>query len=409
MTSQGVNSVAIASGAGQQSQGTDAVAIGIQAGRFNQFNQSVAVGRLAGNTGQGTNCVAIGNSAMETHTTTRSEAVAIGSEAGRFDQREGSTAVGTRSGTSLQRQNCVAIGFEAGEVNQGTPALLEGGSVAVGAFAGQTNQEAFSIAIGGFAATQDQTTYSIAIGPFCGLNTAIGEGSIAMGLFTQSSGGFNGDYATAIGVNILNPPDGSLILGSTAGGGSYNGTGNPTNATYIRQIRAVAQTKTLQWNSTTKEVTYATKSFVKSHPVDEKRYLVHACLEGPENGLYYRGRARVDDKSVKIRLPAYASRIGCDWTIQVTAKRSFNRFYTSDVDDAGVFEVFAEHPGEFDWLVHGRQSDKPLVTEPSRDDVILCGDGPYTYLRPKIATTNDRDENEFTEGFGAVSKMFGSV
>jgi len=165
--------------------------------------------------------------------------------------------------------------------------------------------------------------------------------------------------------------------------------GQAANATYIQQIRSVANTgKTLQWNSTTREVSYMSKSFVKEHPVDRDRYLVHACLEGPENGLYYRGKGVVpeNEKSVLVQLPRYACLIGGDWTIQLTAQGSFNRFYATEVaDDDGFvgFRVFAEQPGKFYWIVHGRQKDKPLETEPWKADVVLRGQGPYTFLQKR--------------------------
>ena len=46
----------------------------------------------------------------------------------------------------------------------------------------------------------------------------------------------------------------------------------------------------------------ASKLFDIPHPTKEKKRLVHACLEGPENGVYVRGR--LTDKNV-IELPDY--------------------------------------------------------------------------------------------------------
>jgi len=44
-----------------------------------------------------------------------------------------------------------------------------------------------------------------------------------------------------------------------------------------------------------------TKNFIIPHPSKENKQLVHACLEGPENGVYVRGRI----KGNKITLPEY--------------------------------------------------------------------------------------------------------
>ena len=49
-----------------------------------------------------------------------------------------------------------------------------------------------------------------------------------------------------------------------------------------------------------------TKRFLIDHPLDPaRRHLVHACLEGPENGVYYRGEAELSGGEVRIELPEY--------------------------------------------------------------------------------------------------------
>ncbi|MER7333593.1 MULTISPECIES: hypothetical protein [unclassified Micromonospora] len=52
------------------------------------------------------------------------------------------------------------------------------------------------------------------------------------------------------------------------------------------------------------------KQFAIDHPLDapdatERRQLIHAAIEGPENGVYYRGEARLDGGSATVELPAY--------------------------------------------------------------------------------------------------------
>jgi len=58
------------------------------------------------------------------------------------------------------------------------------------------------------------------------------------------------------------------------------------------------------------------KNFIIDHPLKDGKKLVHACLEGPENGVYFRGRLRnekviflpeywqnlVDEKSITVQL-----------------------------------------------------------------------------------------------------------
>ncbi|MEU5721924.1 hypothetical protein ABZ783_08875 [Micromonospora sp. NPDC047738] len=52
------------------------------------------------------------------------------------------------------------------------------------------------------------------------------------------------------------------------------------------------------------------KQFAIDHPLDppdatERRQLIHAALEGPENGVYYRGEGRPTDGAATVELPAY--------------------------------------------------------------------------------------------------------
>jgi hypothetical protein len=53
-------------------------------------------------------------------------------------------------------------------------------------------------------------------------------------------------------------------------------------------------------------ISTTTKAFRISHPeAPEERDLVHGCLEGPENGVYYRGEAQLVDGVARIELPSY--------------------------------------------------------------------------------------------------------
>ena len=53
-------------------------------------------------------------------------------------------------------------------------------------------------------------------------------------------------------------------------------------------------------------LTAATKNFRINHPLDpEHRLLIHACLEGPENAVYYRGQGRLEGGLARVELPDY--------------------------------------------------------------------------------------------------------
>jgi len=49
----------------------------------------------------------------------------------------------------------------------------------------------------------------------------------------------------------------------------------------------------------------ASKAFRIKHPLDDKKDLLHACIEGPEVGVYYRGEAETDEGRAEITLPDY--------------------------------------------------------------------------------------------------------
>lgn len=68
---------------------------------------------------------------------------------------------------------------------------------------------------------------------------------------------------------------------------------------------------------------YATyKPFIIDHPSDpENKFLQHAALEGPEDGVFYRGKATTQDGKVTVELPDYFDDLIVDYappTVQIT-------------------------------------------------------------------------------------------
>jgi hypothetical protein len=114
--------------------------------------------------------------------------------------------------------------------------------------------------------------------------------------------------------------------------------------------------------------------------------LVHACLEGPEVGVYYRGESKIEEgkESVKIKLPNYVEKLAKDLTVHITPIYNANiskKYYdkpllTSRVKE-GEFEVYG-NPIEFSWLAIGKRSD--LYVEPNKNEVELNGSGPYKWI-----------------------------
>ena len=123
------------------------------------------------------------------------------------------------------------------------------------------------------------------------------------------------------------------------------------------------------------------KSFIIDHPKEKEKYLVHGCLEGPEAGVYYRGKGEIKDKSVDIHLPYYVRDFAHELSIQITPIYDgiiLNKeaLCVSEVVD-NQFTVYGPK-GKFYWIVYGRRSE--IEVEPMKKDVIVKGDGPYKYL-----------------------------
>jgi hypothetical protein len=126
------------------------------------------------------------------------------------------------------------------------------------------------------------------------------------------------------------------------------------------------------------------KTFVIDHPTDPARHLVHACLEGPEAGVYYRGESAIEDGkiSVVIELPHYASHIASNFTVQITPIMTdesivIPTFATSRVA-GNKFTVYGAPGTKFYWHVTGRRQE--IDVEPLRSAVTINGEGPYRYI-----------------------------
>ena len=239
-----------------------------------------------------------------------------------------------------QSLNAVAIGVGASQLNQNLNA------VAIGSSAGNTSQRTNAVAIGGAAGFSNQGSNAVAIGHRAGESNQA-PNSIAI---NASSSSLN----TSVSGFFVNP---------------------------IRE--AVPATNTgLYYDTGTKEIRYSTtKTFVIQHPTDNDKYLVHACLEGPEAGVYYRGKGTItNNKFVKINLPDYLKYIGSNYSINITkifSGKETKEYETSEIED-NSFTVYGSN-GSFYWVVFAER--EKIDVEPDINDVKLEGDGPYKYLQ----------------------------
>jgi hypothetical protein len=152
--------------------------------------------------------------------------------------------------------------------------------------------------------------------------------------------------------------------------GSWNGEGGDT------------ATSNLVWyNSSTNQLNYTgSKSFIIEHPLDKNKLLVHACLEGPEAGVYYRGTGEITNaESVIISLPEYVDKLASDFTIQITPiyDGKINVLNSSEVEN-NKFIVYGNNC-KFYWTVYGKRLTIDNI-EPNKLDVSVQGFGPYLWI-----------------------------
>ena len=125
----------------------------------------------------------------------------------------------------------------------------------------------------------------------------------------------------------------------------------------------------------------ANKTFIIEHPLDNSKYLVHACLEGPEAGVYYRGKATIENNlSVIIQLPNYVSPLATNLSVQVTPiyskdNKSKNIYETSEIEN-NQFTVYGKN-GCFYWTVYGTKDE--IHVEVNKSAINVQRNGPYTW------------------------------
>jgi len=112
------------------------------------------------------------------------------------------------------------------------------------------------------------------------------------------------------------------------------------------------------------------KAFIIPHPLDDTKELWHACLEGPESGVYYRGEGETVDGKAVIKLPDYfeALTLPDQRTTQLTERYddednpSFGCFLAAGRVRNGQFTVRSSVPAaKFYWEVKAVRADIPAL------------------------------------------------
>lgn len=137
------------------------------------------------------------------------------------------------------------------------------------------------------------------------------------------------------------------------------------------------------------------KTFVIDHPVDADKFLVHACIEGPEAAVIYRGESRLVNGWVQIDLPDYFEALCAEEgrSVQLTCiaddpQDEWCPVLHATYPKAGKFWVglgsgMVINDQRFWWEVKAVRRDVGMTVEPSRSAIEVLGEGPYTYYREK--------------------------
>lgn len=124
-----------------------------------------------------------------------------------------------------------------------------------------------------------------------------------------------------------------------------------------------------------------TKTFVIDHPVDQSRYLVHACAEGPTTDVFYRGEVWLDYSGQGyVQLPDYFEYLTTEnRTIQVTGTEA--PAWASGYINGGRFSVYGRPNTKVYWRVDAERRNAEFTTEPLKAETRVEGFGPYRFIR----------------------------
>jgi hypothetical protein len=116
------------------------------------------------------------------------------------------------------------------------------------------------------------------------------------------------------------------------------------------------------------------KYFRIDHPAKPDHYLIHACLEGPESSVYYRGRAQLADGRATIRLPDYFESLTRQEgrTVLLTPEGREPFLLSYEPIDDGTFRVYGTRPnGAFSWEVKAVRADvEEVAVEVTKDSAM---------------------------------------
>ena len=193
---------------------------------------------------------------------TSGTAIAIGSFAGATNQNGTGLGIGFRAAFTDQGASSVAIGVDAGKTTQGA------NGVAIGNQAGETTQGSIAVAIGQEAGNASQGSAGVAIGYYAGKSSQE-SGAVAIGYTAAQTTQRTGAVAIGWSAGQTNQGANAIAIGYRAGFTNQNASSIVLNASgvaleaaaagfFVNPIRfSSSSAKALMYDSTTSELIYS--------------------------------------------------------------------------------------------------------------------------------------------------------
>ena len=271
----------------------------------------------------------------------------------------GSSTANTGAFTSLSANGAVTFTQNTASTTTGTGTLVVTGGLGV---SGRINAANFDGIVGANSAaagtfTTLTATSTVSLSPANASVTASPTGSGTVTINPATAGTINN---MSIGASTRGSGAFTTLTANNAVTLTQNATSTTTGTGTLVVTGGVGISENLNVGGAFKA---ATKSFFIKHPTKPGYNLEHGSLEGPENGVYVRGR--LTGSSV-IELPDYWRGLVDETTItvQLTAIGSLQHMYVEKIEDNKVYIVGAT---DCFYNVYGERKDVAKLTVESKE------------------------------------------
>jgi len=136
------------------------------------------------------------------------------------------------------------------------------------------------------------------------------------------------------------------------------------------------------------------KNFCIQHPIEENKYLIHNCLEGPTADIYYRKNVKMGkhEKDIFVELPEYFLAMVDleEITVSLTSKIIFELLSWNN-ENKGIRIFRAGNPNYevvISIMIIGKRKDIDIEVEPIKTRYNVNQWGPYAFVQDNISTKN---------------------